>query len=237
MKKDYLNLFIVGRNGDEGGRVSCGCVDSRDEKNYRQIPKAIETDSVAVTAHKVLTKFLQGCIQDEDAPRFIRAYVIGCVCFNFKKYFKLVERGEFSRENFFSDARNGANFSDELKDIIMESIKTYEEAKRAGFIIDFNPVNEFDRLIVKVPENMNVKNGDVMTFINGKTKDGVTVSWNAFTRSNVAITCVGEKYYVDLKSTNIMAKTSKMLISKLWAECPPASAKRKDMEDYRSCAA
>lgn len=236
MKKDYLNLFIVGRNGDECGRVSCGCVDSRDERNYRQIPKAIETESVSVTAHKVFTKFLRGCIQDENAPKFIRAYIIGCVCFNFKKYFKLLEQGEFTSDNFFSDIRNGVNFSDELKNAIMESISTYEEARKAGFVIDFNPVNEFDRLMVKVPEGMEVKHGDVMTFINGKTKDGVTVPWNAFTRSNVVISCINDKYYVDLKSTKTIAKTSKLLISKLWAACPPTTSKCKNMEDYRSCA-
>ena len=115
------------------------------------------------------------------------------------------------------------------KNAIAELAATIQEALGKGCQFRMSDAGLVNYLELVVPDNVELKAGDKLDFIQGQTADGVTVrSWKTFERKNAEVHVMYENtqypVYVLKRSTaqNMPKRQAKLadVVTKLWAKCP-----------------
>lgn len=116
--------------------------------------------------------------------------------------------------------------------ILREFVETMVEADAKGIYVEANKVDEFNQLVLNVPEGIELKAGDVLKFENGYTADGISVQgWKNFSREKATVqqkTVNGRLVYFLYKKNKerftSLEQVMHDVIGKQWAECPAVVA-------------
>lgn len=115
-----------------------------------------------------------------------------------------------------------------------EALRNFVEAMvnadKAGVYIEVRKSSEFNRLILNVPESVELKAGEILTFENGRARDGISVQgWPNFNRNHAEVKMsVGSNgnviYYLVAKSRLTLEEMAlQKVIGWQWAQLPKAA--------------
>lgn len=130
------------------------------------------------------------------------------------------------------DTQERVALKHESKVVLRDFIEAMVEADSHGIYIEVNKIDEYNQLILNVPEDVKVKAGDILTFTNGSTADGITVQgWKNFTRAKAEVqqkTVNGRLvYFLYKKNKDRFTKIEQVMhsvIGQMWAKCPATEA-------------
>lgn len=92
--------------------------------------------------------------------------------------------------------------------------------------VKFEKASEVDMLILNLPKGVTVKEGEVLTFKDGKARDNISVyGWNDFNKEKATVKYYksddGKKVYFIYKSDNTpIGKAKSSMLRYLWSNCP-----------------
>lgn len=130
-----------------------------------------------------------------------------------------------------------------LKKASYEAIKGFVEvladADARGLYVELRAASEFNQIQLVVPEGVQLQAGQIISFVDGTTKDGITaVGWPHFNRSFAKVNekfVGGERhFYINQKSDNrlsLIDKALKAFFQMQWAECPAATVEVAQLDE------
>lgn len=174
-------------------------------KSYRINDFAIDT---FVIAEKVLSKMMQ------------EGHVGTLFCTtNVTKKASFLARKEAEGARFLVKDYVPTDSSEEYKKAVSAFLSTYRKALKQGITV--KNVFLVDKAILDVPEGVELKAGDKVSFYNGKSFNGITVpSWKGFTRNNVDVKEInfGDKKLYCFEIGSKKNEVVKALIYQAWGE-------------------
>lgn len=138
---------------------------------------------------------------------------------NVAKKASFLAKKEAKGERFLVKDYVSEDSTPEYKKAVSAFLSTYRKALKQGIAI--KNVFLVDKAILDVPEGIELKAGDKVSFYNGKSFNGITVpSWKGFTRNNVDIREIsfGDKKLFCFEIGSKKNEPIKALIYQAWGE-------------------
>jgi hypothetical protein len=138
---------------------------------------------------------------------------------NVAKKASFLAKKEAKGERFFVKDYVSEESTPEYKKAVSSFLSTYRKALKQGITI--KNVFLVDKAILDVPEGVELKAGDKVSFYNGKSFNGITVpSWKGFTRNNVDVKEInfGDKKLFCFEIGSKKNEVVKALIYQAWGE-------------------
>lgn len=230
-KKNISYIGIVGRNQTCAvSRISADNLDFRTNKVIYKFPKDRYYEAMyklaAVTVEEAIAKNVSCIIYTVDAlvdnvRAFFKAY-------NPKKSFDFRSFAEskvaYKRE--FEGADN--ELIDYERDNLAELLKTVAKSYvLENMTLRIEKAKEADQLILDVPDDVKLLEGDVLTFEKGRTHNGITVlGWPAFERKAARVKAKIETgkasptYFIYKNDRTKLGMAKGDMLRYLWAYCP-----------------
>ena len=232
MEKKKINYIgMVGRNQTCAvARINADNLDFRKNKVIYKFPKDRYYEAMyklaAVTVDEAVTNNISCIIYTVDTlvdnvRAFYKAY-------NPKKAFdfKSFAESKVAYKRDFKDADNA--LIDYERDNLAELLRTISKT----FVLEnmslrIEKAKEADQLILDVPEDTKVLEGDVLTFEKGMARDGITVlGWPTFVRKNARVKVKMETgkaaptYFIYKNDRTELGRAKGDMLRYLWAYCP-----------------
>ena len=230
-KKNYTYIGLVGRK--QTAAISSMTKDNLEFKNQRTLFKFPESryyEVMYTLAEAVINRAIEeeiNCVvytidSVVDATRaFYKAYKKNKP-FDFTSFAE--NQVSFKRELPGADEELIDNERDALADYLKATSKLYN---LNNLSVKLEKAKEVDQLTWNSPEDVNVMEGDIISFDKGKTVDGITVyGWTDFTRKFARVKARYEKgvtepiYFIYRNDGTPLGKSKSDMLRYLWGLCP-----------------
>ena len=229
--KNYAYIGLVGRK--QTAAITSMTKDNLEFKNQRTLFKFPES------RYYEFMYTLATAIVDKAIEKELNCviYTIDCIIDSTRAFFKAYKKNKpFDFESF---AENQVCYKRELpgadeelidneRDALAEYLKSV--AKLYNFdnlSVKFEKAKEVDQLTLNIPEEVKVADGDLISFENGKTKEGITVyGWTDFNRKYARVKTRYEKgeqepiYFIYRNDRTALGQSKSDMLRFLWGQCP-----------------
>ena len=230
-KKKISYIGIVGRNQTCAvAKIDSTNLDFRKNKIFYKFPKHRYYEAMyklaAVTVSEAITKNVSCVIYTVDTlvdnvRAFFKAY-------NPKKAFdyKSFAESKVAYKREFKDSDNELidYERDNLAELLRTIAKTYV---LENMTLRIEKAKEADQLILDIPDDVKILEGDVLNFEKGRARDGITVlGWTGFERKNAKVKAKIESgkdtptYFIYKNDRTELGKAKGDMLRYLWAYCP-----------------
>ena len=242
-----INMVVVGRGGaDTAGKVAMTMYRA-DAPWLDAVNEEVEFDPKDISLRNVIIAKISEKTHELLGAGFVGAINVhtlreGIVL----KYYELAKKISASRNNgvpFDLESCYHEFHTEGDKNAIAELANTIQDALDAGCQFRMGDVSLVNYLELVIPDGAEIKAGDKLTFVQGRTESGISVrSWATFERKNAEVIVMNadSKYpiYVLRRSTGqTMPKAQAKLadvVTKLWAKCPRPELKTTEQKGTAS---
>lgn len=134
-----------------------------------------------------------------------------------------------SGEYFDAEELVPATYDEFRKKAYLNFLAALQNAREKEIIVNVSKVSELNHLNLIIPQGVEVKEGEILQFKDGKARDGISVSgWKNFNRQYAKVEVkrtenretgeVRNFYYLRNETRN--TQTERMMAKSLWAKCP-----------------
>lgn len=145
-------------------------------------------------------------------------------------YDRMVDNKYFN--NTENDTEELTSEKEAMSSAIHDFVEVMVEADMRGLFVEVTKASEFNRLTLNVPDGITLENGQVLTFKNGHTVDGITVNgWKNFNRDKAVVIAHTPKrggVVYQLVEKNHLSREEQAIrnyLGQMWAKCPESVVK------------
>ena len=240
-KKNYCYIGLVGRN--QTGAVAMINNDNLDYKAQSSLYKFNKTnyyECMYILATKIVNTALERGIN-------MVIYSIDAIIDNSRLFFKEYKKGEPFDYDAFADKclsykRKFNGYNEAVLQREKKALAAYFKALANIRITDtvsikFEKAKEADQLLLNIPEGVNVNEGDIISFENGKTKNGIKVyGWPDYNRKTARVKVRYEAgmrkpiYFIYRNDNTMLGRAKSDMLRYLWGLCP--SYDREEVKEF-----
>lgn len=186
------------------------------------------------TMYAIATELVKQAV---NAGRNVNLYTIDDIDIKSKLFFKMmrnyqeVDADEIDRiigsNRVWTDVEKA-----EIKEAILDYFEQLQLAMEKDIRVSTYKVSEHNIIRLNVPEGVELAEGDILDFVNGKAKNGVSVSgWNSFSRTKAVVhvnqKASGTVFFLDYRTKRPTSNKPNSIhdavmahISAAWSMCP-----------------
>ena len=230
-KKEFAYVGLVGRN-----KTGAVAMITKDNLKYREnscvykFSKENYYEAMYILAAKIVSSAI------ENGTNIV-LYSIDPIINNTRKFFAEYKFGQtFDYEAFAEQCvkpkrkfnHYNAKAIEKEKAALVSYLLTVTKCYIAGSVtIKFEKAKEVDQLVLQIPKGTTVKEGDIISFTDGATKDGITVyGWKDYSRKAAVVKARYERgslkpvYFIYRNDRTPLGKSKSDMLRYLWSVCP-----------------
>lgn len=230
-KKEFAYVGLVGRN-----KTGAVAMITKDNLKYREnscvykFSKENYYEAMYILAAKIVSSAIENGIN-------MVLYSIDPIINNTRKFFgeyKFCQPFDYEKfaERCVSHKRKVNRYNAEAiekeKAALVQYLLNVTKCYIAGSVtVKFEKAKEVDQLVLQIPEGVIVKEGDVISFLNGVTGDGITVyGWKDYSRKAAVVKARYERgstkpiYFIYRNDHTPLGKSKSDMLRYLWSVCP-----------------